>query len=138
MANTTLDRNTQKRGPIRQVVLDLDTNQTIPIGVMVMTVAGKARNADDSTAGALAVGISCQAASFAAGDRKIVVEKGIFKMDNDGTITVADVMGVATVLDNHTVSKAATTTNDIGAGIIDRVESDGVFVDMTGARVSAT
>lgn len=139
MANTTLDRNTLRRGPIRQVVMDLDSGQTIPVGVMVMSVAGKARNADDSTAGAILIGVSCQAASFAAGDRKIVVEKGIFKMDNDGTIVVADQgIKVATVLDNHTCSSAATTTNDIAAGIVDRVESDGVFIDMTGARVGAT
>lgn len=138
MADTALDRNTFRRGPIRQVVMDLDTGQVIPIGVMVMSVAGKARNANDGTAGAILVGISAQAASYAAGDRTIIVEKCIAKMDNNGNVTAANqFVTVLTVVDNHTVGLAADTTNDIAAGICDDLESDGVFVDMTGARVGA-
>jgi hypothetical protein len=143
MAATTLDRNTQKRGPIRQQVLALAAASTganaIPVGVMVMTLtAGTgALNAADTATG-LVAGLSCQVGNFANGDRKLVVEKGIFKMANNGSITAANVGTVATVVDNQTVGLAADTTNDVGAGIIDSVESDGVWIDMTGARVAAT
>jgi hypothetical protein len=139
MAATTLDRNTFKRGPIRQQVLPLATGSVIPIGVMVMTLTPStgAINAADTATGIVA-GVSCQAADQTKGDKKIVVEKCIARMNNDGTITAANVGAVATVLDNQTVSLAATTTNDVGAGIIDSVDADGVWVDMTGARVAAT
>jgi len=142
MAATSLDRNTKKRGPIRQVVLDLATTATgaaaIPVGTIVSTAtpsAGAVRGADTATH--VVQGVACQAADYGAGDRRIVVERGIFNLANDGTITAANVGALATVLDNQTVSLAATTTNDIGAGWIVEVDADGVWVDMTQAKIAA-
>jgi hypothetical protein len=84
------------------------------------------------------MGVSAHAADQTKGDTEIIVERGCFWFANDGTITLADVGVVATVLDNQTVSKAATTANDIGAGIIEDVNStDGVLVAMLGGRVDA-
>jgi len=142
MAATSLDRNTKKRGPIRQIVLDLATTATgaaaIPIGTIVSVAtpsAGAVRGADTATH--VVMGLACQAADYAAGDRRIVVERGIFNLGNDGTITAADVGQPCTVLDNQTVSKAATTTNDIIGGYITEVDADGVWVDMTQAKIAA-
>jgi hypothetical protein len=142
MTATSLDQNIGKRGPIRQIVLDLASTATgaaaIPIGTIVATAAtsaGAVRAAD--TAGLVVQGIACQAANFANGDRRIVVERGIFRLAQDGSITAANVGQLATVLDNNTVSLAATTTNDIGAGWIVEVDSIGVWVDMTQAKIAA-
>jgi hypothetical protein len=142
MAATSLDQNIGKRGPIRQVVLDLASTATgasaIAIGTIVATAtpsAGAVRAAD--TAGLVVQGVACQAGNFANGDRRIVVERGIFRLAQDGTITAASVGALATVLDNNTVSLAATTAQDIGAGWIVEVDSIGVWVDMTQAKIAA-
>lgn len=138
MAATTLDRNTQKRGPIRDQVVPIATSAKIPIGVMVMVAIPSvgAVNATDSAA-AQVIGASCQAVDQTLGDAKIQIEKGIFKFANGGHITNAHIGILACVVDNQTVDLAANTTNALGAGYIDSVESDGVFVDMTGAKVNA-
>lgn len=138
MAATTLDRNPARRFVERQIVLTLAANTKIPLGVIVCTNAsGLAVNGSD-TAGLVTQGMSCQAADTAAGDVKIVVERGTFRFNNDGTITTANVGSLATILDNQTVSLAATTTNDIGAGFIEEVDSDGVWISMLGGKVAAT
>jgi predicted RecA/RadA family phage recombinase len=138
MAATTLDRNTKKRGPIRQKVLAMATGSTIPIGVMVSvaTPSAGAVNAAD-TATHVVMGVSCQAASQAAGDTKIVVEAGIFNMANDGSITAVLVGQPCFVVDNQTVGTAAGPTNDIIAGYVVEVDADGVWVDMTQAKIAA-
>ena len=142
MTATALDQNPGKRGPIRQIVLDLASTATgaaaIPIGTIVATAtpsAGAVRASD--TAGLVVQGIACQAANFANGDRRIVVERLIVRLPQDGTITAANVGQLATVLDNNTVSLAATTTADIGAGWIEEVDAIGVWVDMTQAKIAA-
>jgi len=138
MTATTLDRNTEKRLVERQIVLTLAASTTIPIGVMVATNAsGLAVNASD-TAALVVQGISCQAASTAAGDTKIVVERGVFKLGNNGNVVAATVGVAVTVVDNQTVGLAADTTNDIIAGYCDEVASDGVWVAMLGGKIAAT
>jgi predicted RecA/RadA family phage recombinase len=139
MSATALDRNTKKRGPLRQIVIPINASAVIPIGVMVAvaTPSTGAVNAAD-TATHIVMGLSCQQASGPAGDAKIVVERGVFLMANDGTITAANVGQPCTVLDNQTVSLAATTTNDIIAGYIDEVDGEGVWVDMLTNKVGAT
>jgi len=142
MTATALDQNPAKRGPIRQIVLDLATTSTgalaIPVGTIVSTVnpsAGAVRGAD--TAAHIVQGISCQAANYANGDRRIVVERAIFRLPQDGSITAANVGQLACVLDNNTVTLAATATNDIGCGWIEEVDAIGVWVDMTQAKIAA-
>lgn len=142
MAATALDRNTEKRGPIRQIPLVLAAAATgaaaIPVGVMVMVIGGtgQALNAADTASG-IVMGVSAQAANFASGDRKIIVERGIFKLGNDGSLTAANVGQRVFVVDNQTVGTAAGPTNDVCAGVLDSVESDGVFVDMVAPPIAA-
>jgi hypothetical protein len=138
MAATALDRNTQQRGPTRQIALPMGSGASIPIGVMVCvaTPAAGAVNAAD-TAGFLVMGVSHQAAVQANGDTKIVVGKGIYKMGNNGNITAAHIGIAVTVVDNQTVGLAADTTNDVIAGYVTEVDSDGVWIDMTQAKIPA-
>lgn len=139
MAATTKDRATVRKFIQRQLRLTLKASAVIPAGVIVCTDAtGQAVNGAD-TAGLRCEGISAHAADQTKGDTDIVVERGAFWLANDGTIALADVGGVATILDNQTVSKAATTANDIGVGIIDDVDATkGVLIAMLGGRVDAT
>lgn len=138
MAATTVDRQTMRQYIQRQIRLTLTAATDIPAGVMVtVAAAGTALNAAD-TAAHVMMGVSAAAASFAAGDREIIVERGCFWMANDGTITIADVGKACTILDNQTVSKAATTVNDIIAGYIEDVDAvKGVLVSMLGGLVAA-
>lgn len=138
MAATTVDRNTLAKLLERQLVFDIASGQDIPAGVIVCTnAAGEAVNGSD-TAALICQGRSQHRGKYADGDRKIEVMRGVFCFGNDGTIAKADIGGVCTILDNQTVSKAATTTNDIAAGIIDDVTAEGVWVSMLGGRVAAT
>jgi len=139
MAATTLDRNNKMRLIERRIVLTLAVGQSIPLGAMVSvaTPSAGAVNAAD-TATHVVMGWAAHPANYTNGDRKILVERGVALMLNDGTITAADVGLPCTVLDNQTVSKAATTTNDIVAGYIEEVDSEGVWVSMLGGKVGAT
>jgi hypothetical protein len=138
MAATTKDRATIVKYIERTISLTLATSSVIPGGTIVCTDAtGKAVVGAD-TAAQRCEGISEHAADQTKGDTTIRVCRGTFWLGNDGTIALADVGGVCTILDNQTVSKAATTTNDIGAGIIEDVDSvKGVLVAMLGGRVDA-
>lgn len=138
MAATTLDRQTKRQYIQRSIRLTLTNATDIPAGVIVdVAAAGTALNGAD-TAAHVCMGVSAHAASFAAGDREIIVERGCFWLANDGTISIADVGKACTILDNQTVSKAATTVNDVIAGYIEDVNStDGVLVAMLGGLVAA-
>lgn len=129
MSATTADRNTLSQYIQRQLSGPLTVATKIPSGVMVMVIIGTGTllNAAD-TAGGKVVGLSTQPVDTLLGDTVCVYEKGAFWMANDGTITQADVGGNCTVLDNQTVSKAATTANDIVAGEIEMVDARGVLV----------
>lgn len=137
MAATTNDRNSPAIFIERQIVLKLEPAADIPDGVIVCSNAnGNAVNGAD-TAGLITQGRAAHRATYANGDREITVERGCFLFANDGTIVQADVGKLCTILDNQTVSKAATTANDIGAGYIEEVRSDGVVVSMLGGLVAA-
>lgn len=140
MTATTSDRNTYKTYVQRQIPIPLTAATDIPLGAIVMVVAGTgtALNGADAASG-VAMGLCAGAVSYAAGDRTCVVERGCFWLGNDGTISAADIGGACTILDNQTVSKAATTTNDIVAGYIEGVDAVlGVLVSMLGGKVGAT
>lgn len=138
MAATTLDRNTKKRFIERQIVLTLAASTTIPQGVMVATnAAGLAVNASDAAA-LVIQGISAQAAtSVGSSDTKIVVERGVFNLGNNGNVVAATVGVSVTVVDNQTVGLAADTAQDIIAGYCEEVDSEGVWVSMLGGKVAA-
>lgn len=141
MTATTRDRNT-KETYFETVLppIPLTASTAIPKGVIVIVVAGTgtALNGADTASG-ICMGVSMQAVDTLLGHTKCPVKRGRFWFANDGTITAADIGGACTILDNQTVSKAATTTNDIVAGYIDAVDSvDGVLVAMLGGKIGAT
>lgn len=139
MAATTKDRATQRQYLERLIRLTLKAASVIPAGVIVCVDAtGQAVNGAD-TAGLKVMGISAHAADQTKGDTDILVERGCFWMANDGTIALADLQVAATILDNQTVSKAATTANDITAGFIEDVDATkGVLISILGGLPAAT
>ena len=138
MTATTVDRNTVEVWNDGQVIpIPLTAATKIPLGVIVMVVSGTgtALNGAD-TANGLVQGISTQLVDTTLGHTKCPVKRGRFWLGNDGTITAANIGQVATVLDNQTVSLAATTTNDVPAGIIVGVDATlGVCLDMSGGKI---
>jgi hypothetical protein len=137
VAATSFDRNTLAKRIERQIVLPLKEDETIPAGVGVCTDAtGAAVNASDSV-GLISQGRAEHRASYADGDRYVTVSRGVFEFANDGTIEQADIGSLATWLDNQTLSKAGTTTNDVGAGYIEELTPTGIFISMLGGKVAA-
>lgn len=60
--------------------------------------------------------------------KTIVVKSGVFRWENGDTITDADIGSIVYVSDDQTVQKGASSHNII-AGIVKKVDSDGVWVD---------
>lgn len=140
MTAATTDRNTPENWNEGQLPpIPLTASTKIPAGVMVMVVSGTgtALNAAD-TANGVVMGVSMQLVDTTLGHTICPVKKGRFWFANDGTITAANIGQQATVLDNVTLSLAATTTNDVIAGLIIGVNTtDGVCIDMTGSKIGA-
>lgn len=135
MAATTVDRNTLARKLTRQIVMDLKNAEDIPAGAMVCAdVNGDAVNASDA-ANLVAVGRAQHRATYANGDRKIIVMVGVFLWANNGNVTKARNGRTVTIVDNQTVGLAADTTNDIVAGICEEIDAAGVWVAMSGPGV---
>lgn len=119
------------------IPIPLTASTKIPGGVMVMVISGTgtAQNAAD-TANGVVMGVSTQLVDTALGHTVCPVRRGRFWFKNDGTVTAANIGQIATVLDNVTVSIAATTTNDIPAGQILAVDTiKGVCIDMAGGKI---
>ena len=138
MTATTVDRNTVEVWNDGQIIpIPLTAATKIPLGVIVMVVSGTgtALNGAD-TANGIVMGVSTQLVDTTLGHTKCPVKRGRFWFANDGTITAANIGQVATVLDNQTVSLAATTTNDVPAGIILGVDATlGVCLEMSGGKI---
>lgn len=137
MAATTLDRNTKFRFLERQIVLPLKAAAVIPLGTLVATDATGAAVPAADTAGLIVQGWAAQSVNATTGDTKIVVNRGVANFGNDGTIAQAAIGSLATVLDNQTLSLAATTVNDIGAGYIEEIDADGIWISILGGKISA-
>lgn len=144
MTATTTDRLTREAwsaGIVASIPLTASTK--IPAGVIVMVVGGTgtALNGADTASG-ICMGISTQLVDTSLGHTKCPVKRGAFWFNNDGNITAAMVGQQCTILDNQTVSTAATTTNDVIAGeILEVATVDGVsqvLVDMRGTKIGAT
>ncbi len=99
------------------VALNAAGNAVPASDTAALRVIGRAEETIDNSAGA-------------AADRSITVKPGIFQYQNDGTnaITKAHVGKPAYVVDDNTV--ANTSTNKIVAGIVVRVDSEGVFLNV--------
>lgn len=138
MTATTNDRNTVEVWNSGQIIpIPLTSSTKIPLGVMVMVISGTgtALNAADTASGVV-MGVSTQLVDTALGHTKCPVKRGRFWFANDGTVAAANIGQTATVLDNQTVSIAATTTNDVAAGQILAVDATlGVCIDMAGGKI---
>ncbi len=138
MTATTSDRNTVEVWNAGQIPpIPLTASTKIPAGVIVMVASGTgtALNGADTASGVV-MGISTQLVDTALGHTKCPVRRGRFWFGNDGTISAANIGQIATVLDNQTVSLAATTTNDVPAGQILAVDANlGVCLDMAGGKI---
>lgn len=134
MAALTQDRNTPRRYLEREVVLDVKGSTTIYAGAMVaVDSTGYAVPAAD-TSGHTVIGRAQETVDNSGGsdgDEEIAVAKGVFKYDNAGganDIVQADHGADCHVYDDQTVGKAAGVTNNIVAGKVDDLDSDGVWV----------
>lgn len=144
MANLTAnDRFTVEEWSIPQRPIPLTAATKIVGGVIVSVVSGTgtAVNGGD-TANGLCMGVSTQLVDTALGHTVCPVKRGRFWFDNDGNITAANIGQQATILDNHTVSLASVTTNDVIAGEILALDTingvSQVLVDMMGTKLGAT
>lgn len=138
MAATTVDRNSPALHTERHIKIPLKAATDIPAGVIVCVDAtGAAVNGAD-TAALVAMGRSAHAASYAAGDRFITVERGVFFFANNGNVTQAFIGKSVTIVDNQTVGTAADTLNDIIVGYVEGIDATlGVAVAMMGGLVAA-
>lgn len=136
MAPLTRDRDTPHRYKERKVELKIAATTKIYAGAMVCTLDGYAVPASDA-AGLVPYGRAedqVDNLAGAAGAKVFAASKGVFRWDNNGTITQANVGENATIVDDHTVGLAAGTTNDLVAGRIDQVDDVGVWVSMLKAE----
>lgn len=99
------------------VALNAAGNAVPASDTAALRVIGRAEESVDNSGGAI-------------GDLSILVKPGIFQYQNDATnaITKANVGKPAYVVDDNTV--ANTSTNKIVAGIVVRVDAEGVFINV--------
>lgn len=66
-----------------------------------------------------------------AGDLSVPVKRGVFKFPYTG-LTIANIgtANAAVILDNQTVTNAATAANDIAVGKPLQIDSDGIWVEI--------
>lgn len=65
-----------------------------------------------------------------AGDEDVLVKSGVFRWDNSATGIVSDVhVGKLVYVESSSIVSTAPGTNGIVAGIVRRVDADGVWVD---------
>jgi hypothetical protein len=132
MAAATTDRDTPQKKLLREVAYPVAAAEVIPGGVLVaVNAAGYAVNASD-TAGLTVVGVSFEGidnTDGVNGELEIKVLHGSFKLANNGVnpVVQATVGKAPQVADNQTL-RASGATNAITAGVVDRLESDGVWI----------
>jgi hypothetical protein len=123
MAATTVDRKTQWRSN-DIASIPVKTGIKILAGTIVMSDATGYAIVGADTASCIFRGIAMEQVDNtlgASGAVNVTVrKKGEFLMacDSNATFAVTDNGTAVTILDNQTVSKAATTTNDIACGIL--------------------
>lgn len=80
-----------------------------------LKVQGRAEEYVDNSAGA-------------NGDLSCKVRRGVFLYDNDGTVALADIGKTAYIVDDQTVADNDGSEARSAAGVIEDVDSDGVWV----------
>ncbi len=129
MAALTAERNTPCKTKFRLVKLKMKGSTKIYAGAMVSVVGGYATPGADTAAHTF-IGraeATVDNSSGADGDKEIEVSTGVFKYGVSG-ITQANVGADATIVDDQTLGLAAATTNDIVAGRIEEIDSDGAWI----------
>ena len=130
-APATADRNTVER-PGRSFSLTVKDAEVIYAGTMVSRdSSGEALNAGD-TASTVVMGIAAEKVDNTDDGESVTILRGVFRMVNGDTFTVADIGEFGYVADNQTIVKAATATNDIIAGLVVDVDASGVWIDFAG------
>ncbi|MCA9678949.1 MAG: hypothetical protein KC464_28220 [Myxococcales bacterium] len=132
MAALTADRITKSRATGRSFTGDVAAATTIYLGSLVAkNAAGYIVPAAD-TAGLVVVGVAMAAVDNSAGgngDLTVTIMTGVFRLENAaGAIVQASKHGLCYVADDQSVSTAAAMTNDVVAGIVDAIDTDGVWV----------
>jgi len=116
------------------VTLGLAAAASIVAGQLVArNAAGNAVKADDA-AGLVVIGraeADADNTGGGAGDVSVLIKRGTFRFDNSvaNAIAADDIGKIAFVEDDENTVAATGGTNNIPAGIIRRVDADGVWVD---------
>lgn len=132
MAALSTDRNTPRKGILRQVAYPVKASTVIYGGsIVAIDATGYAVPAADA-ANLKVVGVADERADNSAGasgaiDCKVI--HGTFKVANNGTnpVVQATVGAAPQIADDQTV-RASGATNANTAGIVDRLEADGVWI----------
>lgn len=135
MTAATKNRNTPERGSVRRG-FGLAAAKTLYAGVIACL-----DSSGNLTPGSTATGLKCLGRSAAlydnsagsAGDITGEVESGIFRFDNSASadaITDAEIGEVCYIVDDQTVAKTNGSATRSPAGIIEDVDSVGVWVRM--------
>ena len=131
MAALTQDRNTPMKGDARAVKhLVAASTQIYKGAIVAVNATGYLIPAAD-TAGIIVVGIANENVDNSGGsdgDLSCIVQKGVAGLRPGATApTQAEVGRTVTVLTDAEITTAAITTNDIAAGTLDSIGSDGLF-----------
>lgn len=135
MAAVTKNRNTPERGGSRRGFGIAAAKVCFAGAIAAVNSSGYAQP------GTAAVGLKCVGrfaeyvdnSAGADGDLNVDVENGIFRYENSAAadeITLADVGNIAYIVDDQTVAKTNAGGTRSPAGIIDDVDSAGVWVRM--------
>lgn len=128
MAASTAPINTPEKpcGAV-DMLYDVNSSATLYPGCMAnVNASGELVDAGD-TASELCVGM---VVSYNSTTKKAVVRRGIAKYAINSTdLAKAQLYTKATVKDNQTLSKASVTTNDVIAGTVIGIDSDGAWID---------
>lgn len=128
------DRITPSRKTGRSLVGDLAAATKIYMGSLVAkNAAGYCVPASDAAA-LRVVGVALETVdntAGAAGDKNVHLLTGVFKLGNaGGAIVQASKHALAYVADDNSVTTAAVAVNDVIAGLVDSIDSDGVWLSV--------
>ena len=128
------DRDTPERdGRFVQVT----AGAAIDAGMMIaiLPADGEAYMATDATATLAVIG---RAESSAAEGDTLLAKRGVFRWDNAGAFTAADIGQQCYAFGNASVTTATIATNDIPAGVIIDYDTSGVWVDTYNQTLNLT
>lgn len=122
----------QKAG--EYAVLNVASGTVIYAGALVAVDTNNYAVPATDTATLKVVGVATagidQRASLYDSSKRLMVRRGVFLFKNGGSLVDGNIGDWAYVEDDQTVSTAAEMSNDILAGVIIDVETDGVWVDV--------